>query len=241
MYSVRFLMKASPVPPSLVFCFSDGTTDTRTWTMMEENTMAPNPSWKTLPGVCKRSPKGSFIAPSGPASSTPCKNLRSRPGKGSKKQMRDRRTANTVIKDRLARSWSSSHLYARSRGPKSLCRDRKAETEGRGRRRPARRRGVGFVVGFLGLATGASERARARASARAAAYRRGGAPRGGALAGLTAPALESAAAIESARLLPLLLQSLIQGSTFFLGGDRGPRNQIILDDRSLELVWGEKT
>ena len=102
-----------------------------------------------------------------------------------------------------------------------MCRDRKAETEGRGRRRPARaRRGVGFVVGFLGLATGAS--ARERASARAAAYRRGGVPRGGALAGLTAPALESAAAIESARLLPLLLQSLIQGSTFFLGGDRGP-------------------
>jgi len=210
MYSVRFLMKASPVPPSLVFCFSDGTTDTRTWTTMEENTMAPKPSWKTLPGVCKRSPKGSFIAPSGPASSTPCKNLRSRPGKGSKKQMRDRRTANTVIKDRLARSWSSSHLYARSRGPKSLCRDRKAETEGRGRRRPARaRRGVGFVVGFLGLATGAS--ARERASARAAAYRRGGAPRGGVLAGLTAPALESAAAIESARLLQ---SPVIQGSTF---------------------------
>ena len=116
-----------------------------------------------------------------------------------------------------------------------MCRDRKAETEGRGRRRPARaRRGVGFVVGFLGLAKGASARASARA--RAAACRRGGAPRGGALAGLTAPALESAAAIESARLL--------------LASSSDPRIHLLLFfwiavltssiDRSLEFVLGRE-
>mmetsp|Transcript_842 Transcript_842/g.2500 ORF Transcript_842/g.2500 Transcript_842/m.2500 type:complete len:347 (+) Transcript_842:851-1891(+) len=116
MYSPRFLMKASPVPPSLVFCFSAGRVDTRTCTTMEEKIMAPNPSWNTFPGVCSRSPNGSLSAPRGPASSTCARNLLSSPGRGRRKQSRDRRTAATVMAARRGRSWSSSHRYRRSSG-----------------------------------------------------------------------------------------------------------------------------